>query len=232
MCGFGDSWVQASTNQDEDAYPFIPNREQVQLPPGLLIFIKNPEKGKVKTRLAGDIGEEKALQWYMHMLNHTRETVRQVEASRYLYYSKFIDEKDEWNSEEFSKKLQPGGDLGNRMSKAFEEAFAAGHQRVLIIGSDCLDLRVHHLRDAVEALQNHDFVIGPANDGGYYLLGMRQYTPEIFQGIAWSTESVFSETTKSIEKLGKTYATLEELVDVDYESDLLAALNRPDSATE
>lgn len=194
----------------------------------LIIFIKNPKLGTAKTRLAKTVGDEKALQWYLHMLNHTRETTRQSPSKRLLYYSTFADEGDEWDNEEFEKYVQAGESLGDRMANAFQAAFAAGHQRVLIIGSDCLDLRVHHLKDAFLALQSNDFVIGPANDGGYYLLGMRAFTPQVFHNKAWSTESVLPDTLADISALGLKVHLMEELTDIDNEEDLLKSLNPQD----
>lgn len=230
MCGFGDSWIMSNKSDSEEAFPFESSTEQPEMGPAIIIFIKNPEKGKVKTRLAGDIGEDEALKWYLHMLNHTRETAILIDAKRYLYYSSFIDQSDDWPSEQFEKHLQPSGDLGERMAAAFQQAFKDGHRQVLIVGSDCLDLRKHHLESAFSTFHEHDFVLGPANDGGYYLLGMNQYSPNVFEGIEWSTESVLQNTLDIIQSMGKTAGLLEELTDIDYESDLKASLNR--AATE
>lgn len=226
MCGFGDSWIKGNAQQESDAFPWEPSIELLEKEQAVIIFIKNPELGKAKTRLAATLGDHAALNWYRHMLNHTRETTRLVPAKRFLYYSSFVDEGDDWDNAEFDKQLQAKGILGDRMTAAFQSAFSAGHQRVLIIGSDCLDLRVHHIKDAFQALRDHDFVIGPANDGGYYLLGMRTFQPEVFQNKEWSTESVLPDTLKDIEALGKTVHLMEELTDVDTEEDLRASLDR------
>ena len=96
----------------------------------------------------------------------------------------------------------------------------------MIIGSDCLDLRTAHLEAAFAALDSHDYVLGPATDGGYYLLGMNAPEPALFQGIAWSTERVLSATLDKIAELGRTVSLLPALSDIDYEEDLLAALER------
>lgn len=190
----------------------------------LIIFIKNPEKGKVKTRLAASIGEDKALEAYRMMLRHTRETALAVDAQRHLYYTAFVDRNDEWAPADFNKQLQSDGDLGQKMENAFAEVLPQGP--AVIIGSDCLDLAPAHLETAFQALETHDFVIGPAMDGGYYLLGMRSLTPALFRDKSWSTETVFPDTVADIHRMEKSLYLLPELSDVDYESDLLQALQR------
>lgn len=184
----------------------------------LLIFIRNPELGKVKTRLARDLGNEEALRIYRELLTHTRRVAESVPANRYLYYSDFIDEQDEWSAGQFRKLLQPQGDLGERMLSAFELALDENDTAV-IVGSDCPGLNTGLLQTAFEQLQNHDFVIGPALDGGYYLLGMQKVYPGVFLDMTWSTANVFRETTRRIEALGATYFTLPPLSDIDYAED-------------
>ena len=186
----------------------------------LLIFIKNPELGKAKTRIAQTVGDEKALQVYLELLAHTRKVAKEVNAQRHLFYSSFIDEKDEWKQKDFQKFLQAKGDLGNRMSLAFQNAFQQS-EKVLIIGSDCASLTSEIVEQAFTALDEHDFVIGPATDGGYYLLGMRQFQPAVFRDITWSTDQVFPATIERINALEKSYFVLPELSDIDYWEDWL-----------
>lgn len=184
----------------------------------LLIFIKNAQKGKVKTRLAKTVGDEKALQIYKALLAHTRNVAQKVNASRFLFYSNFIDNQDDWSGTKFVKKVQEGNDLGERMSNAFKMIFES-HEKIIIIGSDCASLEPSILESALQQLEKYPFVIGPAEDGGYYLLGMRNYAPSIFQNIEWSTGAVFSKTVKKIEQLGATYFLLPMLSDIDQEED-------------
>lgn len=184
----------------------------------LLIFIKNPEKGKVKTRLARSAGQDKALAIYRALLDHTRRVARSVDVERQLFYSKYIDPADNWSEEKFRKFVQQGEDLGERMLNAFRSALQT-HERAVIIGSDCASLRPAIVEEAFRALDNHDFVIGPATDGGYYLLGMREVTPSLFENIAWSTDQVFSTTMARIRQLGKACYRLPELSDIDYLED-------------
>ncbi|MCB9236035.1 MAG: TIGR04282 family arsenosugar biosynthesis glycosyltransferase [Bacteroidia bacterium] len=186
----------------------------------LMIFVKNPELGKVKTRLARTLGEEKALQVYRFLLDHTREVAREVGVDRAVFYSSFADENDSWGEEFFQKYVQEGDDLGERMENAFAKAFAMGYKSVVIIGSDCLELSSQHLNDAFAALIDHDTVVGPARDGGYYLLGMNKIHPEFFLDKQWSTDSVLPNTLRNILELKLSHVLLAELSDVDFEEDL------------
>ena len=192
----------------------------------LLIFIRNPELGKVKTRLARTVGEAEALRIYRILLEKTRLAASGCAAERWLLYSDWADEQDEWPNGLFHKKVQFPGDLGERMEAAFGAAFAAGAERVVIIGSDCPDLTAQGLDAAFSALADADFVIGPVADGGYYLLGMRHFQPAVFRDIAWSTESVFAATQQKIEQNGHSLAILPTLSDVDTEADWRATLNK------
>lgn len=185
-----------------------------------IIFIKNPQKGKVKTRLAADIGDNAAMEVYLELTRLTREAMMQVDCDRHVYYSTFVDDDDAWPLTHFHKHIQRGEDLGERMSHAFGKCFDHGASRVVIIGSDCAELTAAHVQRAFDALDAHDFVIGPANDGGYYLLGMKEYHPEVFEEITWSTHSVFADTLKNIQDLAMSVEVLEQLIDVDYLSDL------------
>ena len=185
---------------------------------GLIIFIRNPEQGKVKTRLAKDLGDQKALQIYEQLLDHTRRIARSVPAKRYLFYSNFIDRKDPWPESDFEKHRQPPGDLGDRMLRAFDLALAQVSKAV-IIGSDCPGLSTEILQTAFEKLDTHDFVIGPALDGGYYLLGMKQLAPRLFLEMTWSTDQVFRETTRRMERSAAGYYCLPKLPDIDYAED-------------
>ena len=186
----------------------------------LIIFAKNLEEGKVKTRLAKDVGPVNALIVYKHLLDHTRQISSKVDADRLLFYSRTIQVSDEWPVNDFQKHLQSGGDLGLRMLNAFDQAFSDGYTRVIIIGSDCLELTSDLLSGAFEQLKDHDFVIGPANDGGYYLLGMNSPHPALFENKVWSTQSVFEHTVAQMKSLSKTIYILPQLSDVDTIDDL------------
>lgn len=186
----------------------------------LLIFVKNPELGKVKTRLAEALGDAKALEVYQSLLQHTREVVLQVPVRRHLLYASEIPDEDAWPKADFDKRLQAKDpDLGKRMAQAFEQGFAEGYGRVVIIGSDCPEIRPRHLIDAFGILEKEDFVIGPANDGGYYLLGMNAYRPYVFENKTWSTPTVRQDTLCDIQNHGHSLHQLPELVDLDDQAD-------------
>lgn len=160
----------------------------------LLIFTRNPELGKCKTRLAATVGDQNALDIYKFLLNHTVALTKDVNAAKQVWYSEEIWENDIWDTGIFDKKLQRGADLGVRMAHAFQEGFAAGFQRIIIIGSDMYDLDQTDIDLAFSQLKQNNFVIGPAEDGGYYLLGMTKFLPQIFQHKKWGTETVYKDT--------------------------------------
>ena len=188
----------------------------------LLIFIRNAQLGKVKSRLARSVGDEEALRIYHILLEKTRRAALDVQVERWLFYSDFIDTNDDWPETDFQKKIQCSGDLGERMEQAFRVAFGAGVKKAVIIGSDCPELTGEMLQTAFEKLDEADFVLGPVPDGGYYLLGMKQLEPSVFQGIEWSTETVLARTLEKIEAARKSYVLLPLSPDVDTEEDWLA----------
>ena len=184
----------------------------------LIIFIKNAERGKVKTRLASTLGDDMALKIYQALMSHTRQLAEKTKAERLLFYSQFIPPQDEWSTDLFHKALQVNGNLGDRIQQAFQSAFEH-YEKVVIIGSDCATLTTALIEEAFARLDDSPFVIGPAQDGGYYLLGMNRFYPEVFQDIEWSTEQVLPATLEKIAQLGKTAYLLPELSDIDYEED-------------
>ena len=192
----------------------------------LIIFIKNPVLGKVKTRLAATLGDQKALEIYVKLLEHTKKVVAKAEVLKKVYYSEVIVEEDMWLGAEFMKAKQQGKDLGERMLNAFDYSFKDKKEKVVIIGSDCLDLTSEIIEEAFEKLNNHDVVIGPSEDGGYYLLGMNNLYPQLFQHKKWSTESVFIDTIEDILELGLSHYTLPTLTDIDTENDWKRALKK------
>ena len=186
----------------------------------LIIFYRNPELGRVKSRLAATVGEERALAIYLLMAAHTRKISSSIPVDKVVYYSEFVDSEDHWLSQDFNKQLQHGSDLGEKMKHAFEESFKSGYESVCIIGTDCIELTDNILFKAFEALSDHDAVIGPAVDGGYYLLGMNRFTPQLFNNKSWSDSSVCEDTLKDFQQLQYAYQILPTLHDVDTESDL------------
>jgi len=188
----------------------------------LMVFIKNLEKGRVKTRLAQSVGDKKALEIYTKLTNITRTVASEVgEADHQVWYSRYLTENDGWDNDVFDKKLQKGDDLGQRMKNAFSEAFASGYSKVVIIGSDCAQITSEIIEQAFVLLENHDLVIGPSGDGGYYLLGMSEFCERIFENISWSTPEVLPKTLQIARQKGLHVQLLTELNDVDNEQDWL-----------
>lgn len=189
-------------------------------PTRLLIMTKTPIPGKVKTRLAASIGNDLACAVYRYLLKHTATFCQALEVDRRVFYAPTIVDNDAFPSHAYSKVLQVDGDLGAKMQAAFVEAFADGMERVVIIGSDCYDLTPDLLTQAFEALQNHDAVFGPALDGGYYLLGLRQMIPSVFENKPWSQPELLEATTQELDQQGYSYQKLVPLSDIDYLKDL------------
>lgn len=180
----------------------------------LIIFIRNPVIGKVKTRLAAEIGNTKALELYLRLLQHTFDVTVDIPVEKYVYYSDFIPEDDMWKSSSYSQRIQTGKDLGDRMSNAINEAFFL-HDQVVVIGSDCADLDTNTITTAFESLNSVDVVIGPAKDGGYYLIGFKTFYPTLFEGISWSTQHVFQQTRAQLLELKLNFKVLKTKTDID-----------------
>ncbi len=186
----------------------------------LVIFAKNAEAGKVKTRLAASIGEEAALSIYQQLLSHTASITNDLPVDKFVFYSSYIAQRDAWDDKHFVKQVQEGNDLGERMKNAFTAIFEKGYNKIVIIGTDCPELKADIILNAFTHLSSQDVVIGPAADGGYYLLGMKQPNSPLFENIRWSTNVVFDETIVKCEALKLHYFLLPVLKDIDREEDL------------
>tara|TARA_B100001146_G_scaffold178376_1_gene159958 strand:- start:182 stop:790 length:609 start_codon:yes stop_codon:yes gene_type:complete len=184
----------------------------------LIIFTKNPELGKCKTRLAKSIGDTAALEVYKKLLQHTAKVTQDLSADKVVFYNIEPIDQDDFSSTYFSKKTQRGDDLGEKMSNAFQEGFQNNYEKVVIIGSDLYDLQTRDIDEAFLQLTHNDYVIGPAKDGGYYLLGMKKFTPEVFQEINWSTATVLKETLHILKN--KKVALLTQKNDIDTIDDI------------
>jgi rSAM/selenodomain-associated transferase 1 len=186
----------------------------------LIIFYRNPKKGKVKTRLAATVGNEKALAIFRTLSMHTKNITENLPCDKIVFYTDSIDLMDMWPNATYLKSLQQGNDLGERMNNAFAAGFESQYNSICIIGTDCHELTQDILKQAFDALESSDAVIGPARDGGYYLLGMNKPYTQVFQNKDWSTETVFKETIRDFDSLGLKYAKLQMLRDIDIEDDL------------
>jgi uncharacterized protein len=195
----------------------IPNR--------LIVFTKYPEVGKTKTRLIPALGADGAAKLQRQMTEHTLEQVKLLQVARTLsieihYSGGDRDHLQRWLGRDHTLRAQVGNDLGERMKHAFEQSSCSGASRTIIIGSDCPSLNHTMIADAFDELANHDLVIGPANDGGYYLIGLKSPRPEIFENIHWGTDIVFDQTMDRAAKLGLSTSTLQPLNDIDRPADL------------
>jgi rSAM/selenodomain-associated transferase 1 len=193
--------------------------------PHLLIFAREPVLGRVKTRLAAGIGAAAALAVYRELLALTAAAVAEAQLPATVWLAEApagadpAQPRPEWPG--LPWRVQPPPDsLGTRMAQAFEAAFGAGAGRVVIIGTDCPGLNAALLRQAFEHLLSHDLVIGPADDGGYYLLGMNKLEPALFLNKDWSTATVLPDTLADAARLGLRVAQLPTLHDVDSAQDL------------
>ena len=190
----------------------------------LIIFIKYPQAGKVKTRLAKDVGESEAARIYSQMAKTIIEkTIDTANYNTIIFYDPPEKEQDvkEWiNNKELNYLPQLGNTLGERISSAFKEVYSSGSNRALIIGSDCIDVDKGIINEAMDSLDSTDVILGPAEDGGYYLLGTNGYFPQIFQDIDWSTDKVLQQTIQKIYKNGLNYELLKTLKDIDTVDDL------------
>ena len=174
----------------------------------------------MKTRLAATVGNARAVEIYRALLERTRQAALGVDAKRFVFYSSFLEKNDGWDEAVFCKKTQKGAGIGERMHHALAEVLAE-HEKAVLFGGDIAGLTPAILGEALKKLETHDCVIGPAIDGGYYLIGMKRPHPAIFQNIEWSSENTRKMTVEKIKALGLTYCLLPELSDIDYEEDWL-----------
>jgi rSAM/selenodomain-associated transferase 1 len=188
----------------------------------LIIFVRRPVLGKVKTRLAATIGNENALLVYKHLLAHTKIITQELAMNKFVFYADEIDTDDLWNG--FEKHLQSGNDLGERMKNAFQLLLKEGFKKIIIIGSDCLEMDSNLLNTAFNELEKTDIVIGPAKDGGYHLLGMKNDHSFLFDISNWSTATVYADTINLINVNKLSFIALAKLNDVDTENDLPAEI--------
>jgi rSAM/selenodomain-associated transferase 1 len=190
----------------------------------LLFFVKNPERGKVKSRLATAIGEDLAVRLYKNLVAQMLSTLK---AGTFPLYVCFFPKNAQkpiknWLGREYRYIPQNGKDLGERMKNGFIEAFEMGFKRVVLIGSDIPDLPSEFIEKAFITLNKSDVVIGPAFDGGYYLIGFKDkpFFPQLFEGIAWGTKNVFNETMKKLKRSRREFQTLPYQRDIDTAEDL------------
>jgi rSAM/selenodomain-associated transferase 1 len=197
----------------------------------LIIFLKAPRAGSVKTRLATTLGDHAALEAYRLLLATTLGAMQPLSSVELRF-------TPDDAAEEAARLLRPGwtavaqgpGDLGERLARAFDDAYREGARRVAVIGSDCPDLTAADITEAWETLDESDVVLGPATDGGYWLLASRRPCAFLFRGIPWSSSEVLAATRRRAESAGLEVTLLRELTDVDTEEDWLRWLQSRSAA--
>lgn len=201
----------------------------------LIVFLKYPEPGKVKTRIAGFIGDERACALYTLIAEGVIKNVFLENPGTYDVYIFFTpantkDKVEGWLKVEARYRPQEGDTLGEKMSNAFQSILQNnGYKRSIIIGTDCPEVNASLIESAFEMLKEKDIVIGPCKDGGYYLLGMSRFVSDVFLDIDWSTDRVISQTVNKVCKNDLSYGILKTLEDVDTPDDMYRYLTSIDS---
>lgn len=186
----------------------------------LVVFVKNPVAGKVKTRLAATIGAGKALRIYEHLLEHTVAICREAPQTVSIYFSEEIPEIIPWHDNKFNYYLQEGEHLGQRMEHAFRQAFSRGSREVILIGSDLYDMSSEIIREAFKKLHHSDATLGPAMDGGYYLIGLKNIPEGVFSKKKWGGDTILESTLEDLKRYD--VVLLRELNDIDIFDDMKA----------
>lgn len=189
----------------------------------LIVFAREPVLGKVKTRLARDLGEVPTLKLYEAFVKDILKIAGRVNADRFLYYHGrpgFVPFLARAAGRVFTLRRQTGGDLGVRMERAFAFAFRQGYKSCILIGSDCLTLAPEMIERAFGFLKKNDCILGPSRDGGYYLIGLKEPEKQIFTGMPWSTNEILGLTERRLAAVGKTCRKLLQLEDIDSSENL------------
>ena len=196
----------------------------------LLLFVKSPIKGQVKTRLAAETDGDFEVELYKCFVDDMISLVENFDVHLEIccYPVNMKSAFSEWLGEQHCYKPQTGNNLGEKLRNAFGNAFEEGFSNVVAIGSDSPDLPVNYLTESFEVLAEQDTVIGPANDGGYYLIGFSKegFIPEVFDNISWSTDSVFEQTVSILKQHDRKMHLLPLWYDVDTIEDLKSLLLR------
>jgi rSAM/selenodomain-associated transferase 1 len=194
-------------------------------PERLIIFVKAPRAGAVKTRLAEGVGAEAAAAAYRTLVATLVQSLTPIsEVELRFAPDEAAGEIESWRRASWRLRPQGHGDLGQRLRSAFDDAFADGVERVVVIGSDCPRVTAGDITDAWAALRQDEVVLGPATDGGYWLIGLRSPQPTLFQNIHWSSAMVLRETQGQAHAANLSVHLLRTLSDVDTEKDWLEYL--------
>ena len=186
----------------------------------VIVFIKAPRSGTVKTRLARTLGDQAACDIYKALLSSTLATLSSFPGLQIRFSpDDALRDISPWLHPGWAANPQGPGDLGQRMLRAFEHSLGRGVSKVIIIGSDCPEITLHDIDQASSALSSHDLVLGPATDGGYWLIGLAKTEPALFEGITWGSRHVLAETLARATALGMRIHLLRTLSDIDTAED-------------
>lgn len=189
------------------------------------MFTRYPEPGTTKTRLIPALGPQGAADLQRCMTEHTLDRARELRSASQVtievrYAGGSQQQFKRWLGTDLLLSPQGGGDLGDRMERAFREAFKTGVDSVVLVGTDCPEMKPAHLRNAFHGLGTVDLVLGPARDGGYYLIGLRRDAPDLFRGMPWGSEEVLERTLQVARAKRMQVELLDVLFDVDRPEDL------------
>jgi glycosyltransferase A (GT-A) superfamily protein (DUF2064 family) len=182
----------------------------------LILFIRNAISGKLHPSVTRIAGEANALDAYMQMLGHLEAITAYLPYEKLVLYSDIVEAHDVFDPDTYSKEIQSGGTKGERLADAFSTAFKRGYSRVVVVMGECMEMGHAHITEAFENLVDASVVVGPSEEGGYYLLGMRENCQELFEGKQWDGEDVFLDTMLDLQRLKKPYRLLDTLPEVSF----------------
>ena len=186
----------------------------------LIVFVKNIILGKVKTRLAKTIGDVGAFNIYYELFSITENASQEVDVNRHIYFSDVII-PSKWENDK--KFIQEGNNLGKKMQNAFQQGFDNGYENIILIGSDLPNISKEIIDAGFDKLQDNDVVFGPAEDGGYYLIGMSKMNASIFENKPWSQSELLAVTLGQLNEQQQKVGQIETLNDIDTFEDLIAS---------
>tara|TARA_B100000575_G_C23116014_1_gene645144 strand:+ start:1180 stop:1833 length:654 start_codon:yes stop_codon:yes gene_type:complete len=189
----------------------------------LSIFVKNLIPGTVKTRLAKDLGIDVAIEIYKELVRITAEATNTLKIDKCVYYSEYIESNDQFDDAKYQKHIQEGKDLGQRMQNCFYDAFELNFDKIILIGSDTPDITDQIISQGFAELDKHDIIIGPAHDGGFYLIGMKEPHENLLNKRTYGHEQVLNELLNEIENRNLSVFKLPTLIDIDVKDDLKKA---------
>ncbi len=228
------SSVESSVNTVNVRADLVP--QQADVGDRIIVMARYPEAGKTKTRIIPALGAEGAAALHTHLVKQTLATVDQFISTRRCDVEVRFAGGDEAGMQRLFESRhrflpQQGDSLGDRMNDAVAAAFEGGFQRVVVIGTDCPSLTTTHLAEAFQSLDHSGVVVGPAVDGGYYLLGMREHYSELFNLIEWGTANVLKQTLQNVRRINASVHRLSPLSDVDFPEDLINCRKLQDNFT-